>query len=297
MVKPFVKWAGGKRKLLSTLEANLPHDIYEQEAVTYIEPFVGGGAMLFHILQHHPNCRRVIINDINPALIHCYRCIKDNHQQLISELLPLQDLFYAHPSLEHRRAVYYAYRDEYNHLPIEERSTIHAAALFIFFNKTSFNGLYRENKQGGFNVPYGKYVHPTICNEPVIRDAHDALQNVEILCGNYKDVVSAIDWHQYNLFYLDPPYRPLLGANNFKQYTKSAFGDKEQEALKAFCDEIHANGGHFMLSNSDSEIEPGVSYFETLYDGYYVQHIKAPRSINAFVPGVQITTEILVKNY
>ncbi len=297
MAKPFVKWAGGKRKLLSTLEDNLPLDIYEQEAVTYVEPFVGGGAMLFHVLQHHPNFRRVIINDINPALIHCYRCIKDNHLQLISELTILQKRFYGHPSLDHRRAVYYGYRDEYNRLPIEERNTIHAAALFIFFNKTCFNGLYRENKQGSFNVPYGKYVHPTICNEPVIHEAHDALQSVEILCGNYADIVSAVDWNQYNLFYLDPPYRPLLDANNFKQYTKSAFGDSEQEALKTFCDEVHANGGRFMLSNSDSEIQPGVSYFETLYADYHVQHIKAPRIINAYVPGVQIATEILVTNY
>ena len=297
MAKPFVKWAGGKRKLLSILEANLPHDIYEQETVTYIEPFVGGGAMLFHVLQHHPNCRRIIINDINPALIHCYRCIKDNHLQLIDELTILQDLFYENSALEHRRAVYCALRDEYNQMPIEERNTTRAAALFLFFNKTCFNGLYRENKQGGFNVPYGRYVHPTICNQPVIRDAHDVLQNVEILCGNYPDVLSAIDWHGYNLFYLDPPYRPLLGANNFKQYTMSAFGDKEQEALKVFCDEIHAHGGRFMLSNSDSEITPGVSYFETLYEDYHVQHIQAPRQINAFVPGVHTATEILVKNY
>lgn len=297
MAKPFVKWAGGKRKLLSTLEQNLPLDIRKQEAVTYIEPFVGGGAMLFHVLQHYPNFRRVIINDINPALIHSYRCIKDDHQELINELTILQDQFYEHPSLEHRRAVYYAYRDEYNHLPIDERNTIHAAALFIFFNKTCFNGLYRENKQGGFNVPYGKYVHPTICNRPVINDAHDALQRVEIMCANYADILSAVDWNEYNLFYFDPPYRPLLGTNNFKQYNKSTFDDSEQEALKVFCDTVHANGGCFMLSNSDSEIEPGVSYFEFLYANYHVQHIKAPRVINAFVPGVQIATEILVTNY
>lgn len=297
MAKPFVKWAGGKRKLLSTLEQNLPLDIRKQEAVTYIEPFVGGGAMLFHVLQHHPNFRRVIINDINPALIHSYRCIKDDHKELINELTILQDQFYEHPSLEHRRAVYYAYREEYNHLPVDERNTIHAAALFIFFNKTCFNGLYRENKQGGFNVPYGKYVHPTICNRPVINEAHDALQCVEIMCANYADILSAVDWNEYNLFYFDPPYRPLLGTNNFKQYNKSTFDDSEQEALKVFCDTIHANGGHFMLSNSDSEIEPGVSYFESLYANYHVQHIKAPRVINAFVPGVEIATEILVTNY
>ena len=297
MVKPFVKWAGGKGKLLRILEANLPTGFIEHEAVTYIEPFVGGGAMLFHMLENYPNINRVIINDINPALINCYRSIRDNHIALINELKIIHEAYYKINTLEGRRNLYYSLREEYNQMPVEERNTIRSASLFLFFNKTCFNGLYRENNQGGFNVPMGRYVNPTICNEQVITQAHVALQNVEIRLGNYANIMQLINWEEYNFFYFDPPYRPLLGANNFRQYTRNSFGDPEQETLKAFCDEVHRHGGHFMLSNSDSEKEPGVSYFEELYEGYDVERIFAPRTINAFVPGVQMATEILVKNY
>lgn len=297
MVKPFVKWAGGKGKLLRVLEANLPPDFYEQQAITYIEPFVGGGAMLFYMLEHYPNINRIIINDINPALVNCYNKIKDNHLELIEELRVLHDAYYEIETQEGRKELYYRLRQEYNQMEVAERNTIRAAALFIFFNKTCFNGLYRENNRGGFNVPIGRYVRPTICNKQVIREAHFALQNVEIRLGNYADIMELVNWNEYNFFYFDPPYRPLLGSNNFKQYTFNTFGDPEQEALKEFCDIINGNGGHFMLSNSDSEIEPGISYFENLYDEYDVQHIFAPRTINAFVPGVEIATEILIKNY
>ena len=295
--KPFVKWAGGKGRLLKTLEENLPANFDDIESVTYIEPFVGGGAMLFHMLGNHPNIKRAIINDINPALINCYRRIKNNHVALIAELKKIHEAYYQINDQEGRRHFYYLHRDEYNLIPVSKRNTIRAASLFIFLNRTCFNGLYRENNSGGFNVPAGRYVRPTICNEQGILDAHRILKNVEIISGSYEGVMKFVDWNEYNFFYFDPPYRPLLGANNFKQYTLNAFNDPEQEKLKSFCDEINAHGGLFMLSNSDSEIEPGINYFEELYDGYNVQHIYAPRTINAFVPGVQMTTEILVKNY
>lgn len=297
MAKPFVKWAGGKGRLLPILEANLPADFNQLPEITYIEPFVGGGAMLFYMLGEHPNIHRAIINDINPALINCYRRIQNHHHALIRELRRINAQYYALDSQETRRTFYYACREEYNQIPVANRNSTRAAALFILFNKTCFNGLYRENRQGCFNVPFGRYVNPTICNEQVINDAHDALQHVEICLGNYENIQALINWNEYNFFYFDPPYRPLLGANNFKDYTLNEFGDQEQEQLKRFCDFIDANGGHFMLSNSDSEIEPGVNYFEDLYEGYDVQHIFAPRTINAFVPGVQQTTEILIRNY
>lgn len=295
--KPFVKWAGGKGKLLKTLEGNLPANFDDIESVTYIEPFVGGGAMLFHMLANHPNIKRVIINDINPALINCYFRIKNNHKSLIAELKKIHEAYYQENTQEGRRLFYYLHREEYNQIPVSKRNTIRSASLFIFLNRTCFNGLYRENNSGGFNVPMGRYVRPTICNEEGLLIAHQILKNVEIISGSYEQVMQRVDWNEYNFFYFDPPYRPLLGANNFKQYTLNAFNDPEQEGLKAFCDEINARGGHFMLSNSDSEIEPGVNYFEILYEGYDVQHIYAPRTINAFAPGVQMATEILVKNY
>lgn len=297
MAKPFVKWAGGKGRLLPILEANLPADFNQLPEITYIEPFVGGGAMLFYMLGEYPNIHRVIINDINPALINCYRRIQNHHHALIRELRQINAQYYALDSQETRRAFYYACREEYNLIPVANRNTTRAAALFILFNKTCFNGLYRENRQGRFNVPFGRYVNPTICNEQVINDAHDALQHVEICLGNYENVLGLINWNEYNFFYFDPPYRPLLGANNFKDYTLNEFGDQEQEQLKYFCDFIDAHGGHFMLSNSDSEIEAGISYFENLYDEYDVQRIFAPRNINAFAPGVQRVNEVLIKNY
>ena len=297
MAKPFIKWAGGKRKLLGVLEANLPADLIAQPSVTYIEPFVGGGAMLFNILATHSNVERAIINDINPALVNCYKNIKNKPDKLLQELRRFDKAFYALDSHEQRRNLYYAYRDEYNCIPVNARNTIRSAALFIFFNKTCFNGLYRENNQGKFNVPFGRYVHPTICNEEVIYAVHEALQNVNILCGDYNDTLRYIDWNEYNFFYLDPPYRPLLGSNNFKQYTMNSFDDPQQIELKEFCDEINAHGGKFLLSNSDSEIEESVNFFEKLYAEYNFQRIYAPRTINAFVPGVEKSTEVLIKNY
>ena len=269
MAKPFVKWAGGKGKLLPTLEANLPLDFNKQQEVTYIEPFVGGGAMLFYMLEKYPNIRRIIINDINLGLINCYRTIKDDHGALISELSQLHNKFYELESIEDKRSLYYSLRDEYNMIPVDERNTIRTAALFVFFNRTCFNGLYRENNQGNFNVPYGKYVRPNICNEQVVTDAHNVLQHVEILHGNYANVLEFVDWNEYNFFYLDPPYRPLLKANNFKQYTMNAFGDQEQEELKEFCDIIHNHRGYFMLSNSNSIFNSSLK-FEIMAKQLYV---------------------------
>ena len=297
MAKPFVKWAGGKGKLLPVLVNNLPDDFVTHEEVTYIEPFVGGGAMLFHMLSQYGNIVRVVINDINPALINCYRMIRNHCDGLLGELSQLQTSFYELETHDERKQWYYTRRDEYNRIPVHERNNLRSAALFIFFNKTCFNGLYRENSMGNFNVPFGRYVHPTICNEQVLLDVHEALRNVETMHGDYNDIVRVVDWNEYNFFYFDPPYRPLLGASNFRQYTLNDFGDTEQERLKEFCDFVNINGGRFMLSNSDSEMEPGVSYFEHLYNGYDILHIRAPRTINAFVPGVEMTTEILVKNY
>lgn len=297
MAKPFVKWAGGKRKLLPVLDQNLPEDFKGKQKVTYIEPFVGGGAMFFYMLENHSNIQRVIINDINPALINCYRKIQCNHKELIEELKTLQTEFYRADNKEGRKSIYYERRKEYNKILPTERNSLRAAALFIFFNKTCFNGLYRENNRGDFNVPFGRYVHPNICQEQCINEAHEALKTVEILDGEYSNVLELIDWNEYNLFYFDPPYRPLLGSNNFKQYTKNAFNDSEQEELKEFCDIVNSKGGHFLLSNSDSETEPGKNYFEELYKYYNFQRIMAPRIINAIAAKRIHTKEILIKNY
>ena len=296
--KPFVKWAGGKGNLLKQLEALLPSNFDELEDVTYIEPFVGGGAMLFHMLQHHKNIKRAVINDINVDLIQCYRLIKDNPRILIERLKTIEDNYY-HYDVFDRRELYYAYRDQYNQegIKADER-----AALFIFLNHTCFNGLYRVNSSGIFNVPYGKYKRPVICNEEVIMYDHYLLKSKKVMIcepGDYKKTKKNIAKKETktNFFYFDPPYRPLLNECNFKDYSTSPFGDKQQEELKVFCDMLSQRGCLFMLSNSDSRNEDGSSYFEELYQGYDTEFICAPRFINAFAEKRAKLTEVVIRNY
>lgn len=162
MAKPFVKWAGGKANLLDRLEANLPLDFDNYENLTYVEPFVGGGAMLFHMLQNHRNIANIIINDINQNLISCYRTIQEDPGPLIQELEQLQAQYYAIQNHDERGEFYYHMRDLFNEDGQEYDA--HRAAQFLFLNRTCFNGLYRENHSGQFNVPCGFYVRPQICN-------------------------------------------------------------------------------------------------------------------------------------
>lgn len=292
IAKPFVKWAGGKGNLLQKLEALLPADFDDLQNVTYIEPFVGGGAMLFHMLNNHRNIKRVVINDINKDLIRCYQLIKDEPQTLIELLRPFE-LMYYELNEDERRLYYYQMRNEYNNaeLTVDQR-----AAYLIFLNHTCFNGLYRENRSGGFNVPFGRYKKPKICNVDVIMTNHEALKNVDIYCGDYKNILSHLG-KGYNFIYLDPPYRPLPGSNNFNQYSKSGFNDKEQEELRTFCDRLSSRDCHWMLSNSDSFNLDGTSYFESLYKGYVLNKVLAPRFINAHADKREKQTEVLITNY
>ena len=292
LAKPFVKWAGGKGNLLTILESQLPADFDSQTKVTYIEPFVGGGAMLFHMLTRHQNIRRVVINDINKDLIRCYQLVKENPQTLIELLKPFEQR-YNELNENERRLYFYEVRKEYNNV---ELSADQRAAHLIFLNHTCFNGLYRENASGGFNVPFGRYKKPKICNKDVIMADHKVLSKVDIICGDYKNILSHLG-KGYNFIYLDPPYRPLLGSDNFKQYSKSGFGDPEQVELKVFCDRLSGRGCHLMLSNSDSTNEDGTSYFETLYEGYTFGKVLAPRFINAYAEKREKQTEVLITNY
>lgn len=294
--KPFVKWAGGKGNLLKQLEQLLPPNFDELRNVTYIEPFVGGGAMLFHMLTCHKNISRVVINDINADLIRCYRLIKDNPQILIERLREIEKLFFLHDLID-RKELFYIYRDRYN---LDGLNQDEGAALFIFLNRTCFNGLYRVNASGKFNVPYGQYKKPIICNEELIIEDHRLLNSVEtIICepGNYSIVARHIGDNGPNFVYFDPPYRPLLNESNFKEYSNSLFGDHQQEELKSFCDILSQRGCQIMLSNSDSKNSDGSSYFEELYDNYNFERILAPRFINAFTEKRVKLTEVVIRNY
>lgn len=190
LAKPFVKWAGGKGSLINQLIECLPQDFAVQQNITYIEPFVGGGAMLFYMLTHYPNIKRAIINDVNEDLINCYLLIKNNPNKLIALLRNIKEEYYQLPNIEKKSQYYYQKRERYNN---NEFSQEERAACFIFLNKTCFNGLYRVNTKGKFNVPFGKYEHPNICDEELIKADHKVLQMVDIYVGGYESITSHLD--------------------------------------------------------------------------------------------------------
>lgn len=294
--KPFVKWAGGKGNILHELEALLPANFDDLQNVTYIEPFVGGGAMLFYMLQKHKCIKRAVINDINPDLIRCYHLIAYSPHVLIDRLKFLENNYY-NVTIPARKDLFYAYRDQYN------RDDVHPderAALFVFLNHTCYNGLYRVNTAGRFNVPYGRYKKPVICNEEVIMADHELLSSVDLVIrepGDYKLVRKNLSRNFTNFVYFDPPYRPLSNTSSFKEYSNSPFGDQQQEELKAFCDRLSNMGCLIMLSNSDSKNEDGSSYFDSLYDGYLISRIFAPRYINADAEKRTKLAEVVIRNY
>lgn len=293
--KPFVKWAGGKSSLLSQLDMWLPHEFLESGGVTYVEPFVGGGALLFHLLQHYPNIQKVIINDINEDLINCYRAIKDDPSKLINKLVKIEKEYYQ-LGVEERKQYYYTIRQEYN---ARKANSLTLAAYFVFLNHTCFNGLYRVNSKSGFNVPYGKSTNVKICNKEVLLANHALFSKLDmtIMCGSYEAVISQIDDHERTFVYLDPPYLPISVTSYFKQYSNSPFGSAEQVILKQFCDSLTEKGCRFMLSNSDCKTKDGGSYFKQLYDGYDCHTVNAKRFISAQGDSRKETTEVLIRNY
>ena len=217
--KPFIKWVGGKGQLIEQLDAQLPEDFENWDDVTYIEPFVGGGAMLFYMLQQYPNIRHAVINDVNPDLTTCYRTVRDMPEQLITSLMEIQSAYNALETEEGRKDFFLAVRDRYNEKNLDP---LENTTKFFFLNRTCFNGLYRVNKKGLFNVPFGKYTNPQICDPTTIRKDSELLQHVEILTGDFE---ATFDYAQGNtLFYFDPPHRPLSDTSSFNDYAKEAEG-------------------------------------------------------------------------
>ncbi len=291
--KPFIKWVGGKTQLIEQLEEHLPADFGNWENVTYIEPFVGGGAMLFYMLQRYPNIKHAIINDINSDLTTCYRTIRDTPEQLIESLKDIENAYFALESEDARREFYMAVRDRYNEKELEP---IENTTKFIFLNRTCFNGLYRVNKKGLFNVPFGKYKNPTICDAETIRKDSELLQRVVILNSDFEDT---LEYAQGNaIFYFDPPYRPLSDTSSFNDYTKESFNDDAQIRLKEFCDRINSSGYKFLLSNSDCKGKNEEdNFFDVLYRSYHIDRVWASRSINSNPSKRGKLTEIVVHNY
>ncbi len=290
--KPFIKWVGGKTQLIEQLEALLPADFDNWQNVTYVEPFVGGGAMLFHLLQTRKNITRAIINDINGSLTTCYKVVRDKPFELIEALANIQHTYYSLQTEEERKLFFLQMRDRFN---TQTLADVENTQLFIFLNRTCFNGLFRVNKAGKFNVPFGKYDKPLICDKATILADSKLLQNVEILTGDFEETLKTVKGTTF--FYFDPPYRPLSNTSSFNNYAKEDFNDNAQIRLKLFCDKISTLGHSFMLSNSDCFGKDGDCFFDSLYCDYQIERVWASRNINANPEKRGKLTEIVVRNY
>ncbi len=276
-LKPFVKWVGGKSQLVEQIEKKLPAD-GEKVLTKYAEPMVGGGALFFNILSKY-DFEEFYISDINAELINSYKAVKDDVENLIAKLNAMQMTFL--PMDENgRKYFYYGIREKFNSTKLSVETSTEKAAQFIFLNKTCFNGLYRVNRKGQFNVPMGAYKNPTICDDENLRNIHEALQNVTIVCGDYSLSKTFID--QYTFVYLDPPYRPISETSAFNSYNSESFDDDEQIRLARFIDEINESGAKIVLSNSDPKnVNDEDNFFDDLYRNYIINRVEASRAINS----------------
>ncbi|MDY0315192.1 MAG: DNA adenine methylase [Bacteroidales bacterium] len=289
--KPFIKWLGGKTQLISSIEKNLPKNLEKQKNLTYIEPFVGGGAILFWILQNYPNITNAIINDINPDLTTAYKTIKERPAELVDALQTIQDE-YLLLNEENRKEYYLNKRKIFN---TKTLNSIDNTSAFIFLNRTCFNGLYRVNSKGEFNVPFGRYKNPKICDKATIFADSKILEKVEILTGDFEQTLKYAD--KNSLFYLDPPYKPLSETSSFNAYAKEGFNDNEQIRLKNFCDELNQLGHNFILSNSDVKSKnPEDNFFDELYEQFNIERVFATRMVNANPEKRGKLTELLITN-
>lgn len=284
--QPFIKWPGSKSQHIHILTRALPANFAEIPDITYIEPFVGGGAMLFHMLQAYPNIKRAIINDNNLDLIRAYNTVRDRAKELIAELKVIQKEFL--PLDEKERHEYFnERRDEFNaHHTIGLRHS----ALFIFLNKTS-NANYRTNSAGKFNGAYNHLLNPVICDERTILADSKLLQRVTIICGDYEKTYSEASGNTF--FFLDPPYRPTG-----KRHSNTEFNDKEQIRLKKFCDLLSYRRFQWMLTNSDGKSQnPDDTFMEQLYSNYNVERIWSKNAIVAKPEKREKLSELLVRNF
>ena len=293
IAKPFLKWAGGKTQLISDIERTLPTEI-TKEKFTYIEPFVGSGAVLFWMLNNFPKLEKAVINDINEDLINTYKTIASKPKELISILEILQNEFHNLEGNEENKKLYYYQKRELYNTRDEEKST--QAALFIFLNRTCFNGLYRVNKSNGYNVPMGSYKKPTICDDKNILAVSNILQKVEILCGDYEATLKEVVSNSF--FYFDPPYKPLSNTSSFNAYAKGEFNDNEQIRLRDFCEKIDKQDHQWMLSNSDVKGNgTNDNFFDDIYADFYITRVKARRNINSNADKRGELNELLITNY
>ena len=266
---PIVKWVGGKRQLMFELLKNMPKS-YNR----YFEPFIGGGALFFELQPEN-----AYISDMNEELINLYSVVRDNVYELISDLNKhkiSKEYFLEIRNLDRT--------DEYKNL-----SNVQRASRFIYLNRTCFNGLYRVNSQGQFNVPFGNYKNPKIVDENNLLNCSELLKNTEIKCADFSEVLTKVK--RGDFVYFDPPYVPLNETSSFTSYTKDGFDMDMQFKLREVCDELDSMGVIFMLSNSDTK------FVNELYSNYQIKKVFASRAVNANAEGRGKITEVLVRNY
>lgn len=293
LIKPFLKWAGGKGQLLKEIEQYYPFS--NGDIIKYAEPFVGGGAVLFDILNKY-DLEEIYISDINTELINTYRIIRDNIDALLELLYKMQSDFIP-LNADNRRVYYLKKRERFNDLRIneDENTNTEKAALMIFLNKTCFNGLFRVNKKGLFNVPIGAYKNPMICDEKNLRAVSEKLKKVIIVCGDYRESANFID--EKTFVYFDPPYRPISDTSSFTSYTENSFNDEQQIELANFVNYIHKKGAKIVISNSDPKnTNPEDDFFDTIYSSHNIKRVEATRMINSNSRARGKIKELIISN-
>ncbi|MDO4778740.1 MAG: Dam family site-specific DNA-(adenine-N6)-methyltransferase [Tissierellia bacterium] len=291
--KPFLKWAGGKSQLIETITFKLP--INFKEIITkYCEPFIGGGAVFFNFVSNY-DFEKVYISDVNYELINTYIVIRDNVLELLEKLESYQRE-YISLSISDRKDYYYRKRGIFNIEKKNKSDKIELAALFIFLNKTCFNGLYRVNKDGEFNVPAGNYKNPKIYDKLNLIQVSISLKTVDIVNATYYECIDFTD--EKTLVYIDPPYRPLTKTSSFTSYSNITFGDENQKELALFIDNLTDMGVKVIASNSDPKnIDKNDNFFDEIYEKHNIYRVEAKRMINSKSDKRGIITELLITNY
>jgi DNA adenine methylase len=291
IAKPFIKMAGGKTQLLPDIAESLPLDIHKKEC--YVEPFVGGGSVLFWLLQRFSNFKLVLINDLNSDFIIAYKVIKKSPHKLIKYLKSLEQEYY---SIEEcRRKQYYENKREI--FNSKKGDPIENTGLLIFLNKTCFNGMYRVNSKGDFNVPFVyQSKPPRICHETTIIHNSKILKSVKIINKDFSETLEYADSNSY--YYIDPPYKPLSKTASFTSYTIKKFDDAEQIRLAEFCKALNKRKTNWLLSNSDlKNTQPDNNFFDELYRGFKIKRVEARRNINSKGHKRGKISELLISNY
>lgn len=300
IAKPFLKWAGGKTQLIQQFENFFPKELKEGEISEYVEPFLGGGAIFFYVIQNY-KIQKAYLSDVNEELILLYKVVQNDVEKLIELLEALATEFLKRNEQENHN-LFYSIRKNYNQNRKEinfkkySPNWIERASQLIFLNKTCFNGLYRVNQKGGFNVPFGRYKTPKILDTENLLRTAEIFQNVEFQVSDFEKIGEKVTENSF--VYFDPPYRPISQTASFTSYTKGDFNDSDQMRLASFFEELHKKDAKLMLSNSDPKNEnPNDDFFEKLYSGFSIGRVLANRMINCNGSRRGQIFELLIKNY